>query len=449
MPDTIRGKRTDGKVLITADTALIDAGDLLFYDATTNEAHPASNQADQLTEPLNQQLFAQLFLGVSEDRSPSGTTTAITVNVNPLTEYEFACSSQTWGLGDLVGAVEIGAGTGLEDQTLTSVSDIAEAIGVCVQQETAATTLVRVRLFSRLLGELGLTSGAAGPQVGVNVQTLAATLTLTTNSPRYQLLDPGGAARTVTLPAEAEGLVFTIVNTADGDEILTINNDAGGLQMAIERFGRATIISDGTSWFALSSAQQTNEVNVETLAADKTGALTDPMTQLLDPGGADRNYNLNAEEAAVGMGVLRVFNTADADETITIREDAGLATIKELRQGEYVHLVTSGAAATWFILAEGFGNAPPLSAHTEGAAWTLADDDVPVHRITTSVASVLTLPAEAATNRPFLIAHVSGAHVLRVDNDAAGVIITDIANGETGKVWSDGTNWYGETFQIT
>lgn len=82
---------------------------------------------------------------------------------------------------------------------------------------------------------------------------MAADLVLTTLDPPLLYLDPSGSGRNVDLPAvgDSEGLCFTIVNTADGAEILTIRDSAGsGLTPAITPTENETAIlhCDGTTW---------------------------------------------------------------------------------------------------------------------------------------------------------------------------------------------------------
>ena len=88
------------------------------------------------------------------------------------------------------------------------------------------------------------------------VATLAGNLTVDKSFPPLLVLDPGGAARTVTLPAEAdsEGLVFLIVNTADAAEALTIEDDAAGSVGSIAQNEMGLAVCDGTAWHLMVGA---------------------------------------------------------------------------------------------------------------------------------------------------------------------------------------------------
>ena len=85
---------------------------------------------------------------------------------------------------------------------------------------------------------------------GYNVETLTGGKTLTTSDAKYQKLDPGGAGRTIVLPAEADskGLDFYIMNDADAAEALTVNSDGGDTIVTIPRDEAAIVVCNGTTW---------------------------------------------------------------------------------------------------------------------------------------------------------------------------------------------------------
>lgn len=82
-------------------------------------------------------------------------------------------------------------------------------------------------------------------------QTLTGGLTLTTEHPIYLSLDPGGADRVVLLPAEAEGLMYEVVNAADAVELLTFKEDSNTTVVCQVAPGQSVSIwCDGVSWYS-------------------------------------------------------------------------------------------------------------------------------------------------------------------------------------------------------
>lgn len=81
------------------------------------------------------------------------------------------------------------------------------------------------------------------------VTTLAGNLTLVDTDGAIQNLDPGGASRNVTLPAESTANhTFVIINSADAAEDLTVKNDAGTTIAIVGYAQLATFYPDGTNW---------------------------------------------------------------------------------------------------------------------------------------------------------------------------------------------------------
>ena len=145
MSDKMRWRYGDTNPVVSAvdSASVIEIGDLVYQD--TDDAKPASSQADQGSETANQELLADNFLGVAMQRSRSGDTDPIRVATTGV--FEFDCPSGTFELGDLVGVDEAAGGTALEDQKVASVSASIYAIGrVAKRVATAATTaLIDIR----------------------------------------------------------------------------------------------------------------------------------------------------------------------------------------------------------------------------------------------------------------------------------------------------------------
>ena len=111
----------------------IDIGDLLYQE--TDDARPASSQADQLSETLNQALFASKFIGVANSSRSSTDAVAGTVRVQVDGLYEFTVVSNTFEIGDLLGADESSGGTALEDQQLKKVTHPDLAVAVVTERK--------------------------------------------------------------------------------------------------------------------------------------------------------------------------------------------------------------------------------------------------------------------------------------------------------------------------
>ncbi len=111
-----------------------------------------------------------------------------------------------------------------------------------------------------MYGSTNITSGTAKDLVFTKlfkldnyVATLGGALTVAVDYPPVLILDPGGAARTVTLPAEAdaEKVMFMIVNTADAAEDITVEDDAAATVVTVSQNEAAIVYCDGTNWHGL------------------------------------------------------------------------------------------------------------------------------------------------------------------------------------------------------
>jgi hypothetical protein len=149
MSDKMRWRYGDTNPVVAAVDAatVIEIGDLLYQD--TDDAKPASSQADGGTETANQDTFADKFLGVAMQRSRSGETAPVRVATTGV--FEFDCPSGTFELGDLIGADENAAGTALLNQQVAKVSLSRYAIARIAKRQSAATTNVLVDIRSTIM----------------------------------------------------------------------------------------------------------------------------------------------------------------------------------------------------------------------------------------------------------------------------------------------------------
>lgn len=149
MSDVMRWRSGDTNPIMAAvDSAVvIEIGDLVYLD--TNDAKPASSQADQGTEAANQELFTDKFLGVAMQRSRNGDTDPIRVATTGV--FEFPCPSGTWEVGDMIGPDEAAAGTSLLAQQVAKVTEAKLALGRCARRQASATTTVLVDIKSTVM----------------------------------------------------------------------------------------------------------------------------------------------------------------------------------------------------------------------------------------------------------------------------------------------------------
>ena len=98
-----------------------------------------------------------------------------------------------------------------------------------------------------------------GPGVvinSINTEALGANLTILVADAEYQFIDPGGAHRDVTLPAEADstGYRYFIFNTADNAENLVVKDDGGSTIITIAQNESGIVVCNGTVWKGLVGA---------------------------------------------------------------------------------------------------------------------------------------------------------------------------------------------------
>ncbi len=149
MSDKMRWRYGDTNPVVAAvdSSTVIEIGDLLWLDS--DDAKPASSQADQGTETDNQTLLATNFLGVAMQRSRSGDTDPLRVATTGV--FEFDCPSGTFELGDLIGVDENAGGTLLLDQQVDGVASAALAVARAAKREPVAGTSVLIDIRSTVM----------------------------------------------------------------------------------------------------------------------------------------------------------------------------------------------------------------------------------------------------------------------------------------------------------
>ncbi len=162
MADVMRYRHVTGEVMCLVDSAqVIEIGDLVWLN--TDDVRPASQVSFAAGIAQAQEDLVDNFLGVAMGRSRSGDTAAIKVATEGV--FEFVTASDTFQLGDLVGAAD--NTTELHDQQVVSLgdghtdADAPRAIGRCAKQEATAVTTVLIEIKSTVMTggyQLGIAS---------------------------------------------------------------------------------------------------------------------------------------------------------------------------------------------------------------------------------------------------------------------------------------------------
>lgn len=135
------------------DSAIVvEIGDMVFLN--TDDVRPATSftwddGAGGSLSDLDgtQALFAAQFLGVAAEASASGQTDPISVDISPLSVYEFSVASATYEIGGTLAPDKtVGADT-LQDQQLEA-ADQNSSIAMAKRRHTSATTKLHVSFAS-------------------------------------------------------------------------------------------------------------------------------------------------------------------------------------------------------------------------------------------------------------------------------------------------------------
>jgi len=147
-----------------ASDTVIYIGDLLFQDPDTRKPEPSSDMIDQGSEALNQDAFQQYFLGVAEQQSLSGYSSAIRIATRGIKTFD--CVSGQYYVGDWLAVDEASSGTALERRKLVKVTvGDSKAIAVVAKDTGAAATKVEARFVSTICYG-GLQAQIAGSSSG-------------------------------------------------------------------------------------------------------------------------------------------------------------------------------------------------------------------------------------------------------------------------------------------
>ena len=131
------------KVRVDADT-VIEAGDLVWLD--DDDAKPASDFTWTTNLATTQSNFAAVFLGVAHQQSAAGDTTPISVDVSPLSVYEFDANAAAYEVGDVLAPDE--SSSHLMNQQLEAVASGGLGIARAAEYKPASSTTLRVTFAS-------------------------------------------------------------------------------------------------------------------------------------------------------------------------------------------------------------------------------------------------------------------------------------------------------------
>lgn len=195
---------------------------------------------------------------------------------------------------------------------------------------------------------------------GVGTGTLTGNITLTYRDAQILSLDPGGALRTVTLPAARDGASFSISNSADADERLTVYAADGSTVVGIvPAAGSLTVAAEDGTWVAVGTggavplprhAAQTIDMAdaAVTLVYGAAGAGQVTLTSevlYVDANSSGASENLVPPPVATSFGrILFIVNTGG--EAVHLRDAGNTTDVMQIATQECAFAFCNGSA--WF-----------------------------------------------------------------------------------------------------
>jgi hypothetical protein len=123
---------------------VLNPGDLVYLD--TDDVKPASDLPFDTDLATTRGNFAAVFLGICHQASADGETADVSVDLSPLSVYEYDCDSATFEVGSLL--TPDGDGTGLEAARLAKTTTAGVAIARAAEYKAAAATTIRAQFAS-------------------------------------------------------------------------------------------------------------------------------------------------------------------------------------------------------------------------------------------------------------------------------------------------------------
>lgn len=151
------GQRQLVKAAVDSAT-VIEVGDMVWLD--TDDVKPAADFTWDTDLETTQAAFAAQFLGIAVESSAAGDTAPISVDVSPVSVYEYDVASGTYEIGTPLGP-DKATGDNIVSQVLeTAVA--ASSVARAVERKTAASTALRVQFASAYSTYANNANGALG-----------------------------------------------------------------------------------------------------------------------------------------------------------------------------------------------------------------------------------------------------------------------------------------------
>ena len=309
---------------------------------------------------------------------------------------------------------------------------------------------------------------------GVEAITLTGARTLTAKDANILFLDPGGASRDVTLPAEGEsnGLLFFVYNEADAAENLVIKDDGASTIVTLNQGEWAVVACDGTTWRDMpfsALADYLATANAWTAAQTFQNVLIGAASELTIASGAvaaTRSYHTLDTEGDAATDDLDSITGGSAGEVLLVQLAAAARNVV-LKHAVGANLIACpnatdiilDTATDWALLLHNGTQwtvvAASVLAHpvsfTVGGGWVeeaLSGNRTIVHGTDPQFLRLdangsnrdVTLPAVGA-GRAYRIVNTSGGATNLVVKNAGGSTIGTLNQSEAAWFVSSGSAW--------
>ncbi|MCC7421634.1 MAG: hypothetical protein IT428_15235 [Planctomycetaceae bacterium] len=125
---------------------VIEIGDMVFLD--TNDVKPVSDFTWDTNEATTQAGVANVFLGIAVEKSASGETDDISVDVSSMSVWEFTVASSTYEYGDELSPKKHASENELLNDTLKATASDGAAMAQAAQYASSAVTRLKVKFAS-------------------------------------------------------------------------------------------------------------------------------------------------------------------------------------------------------------------------------------------------------------------------------------------------------------